>query len=189
MRIVVLIFAILGAVATAGVGFIRWSALYERGGEVELARRQMQSPNISSADKEELRTRVVRDSALAYFLLVGGILGLVGSVLAMRGRSASAAILLLLAVTGPWVLAVSLRLLTRNSAEVEDARKVILITLMPTSFLAVAGLLALRLRPRPKPVVEEARQEPESARDWEEDEEGEPLPRSRRADRRVPPGR
>jgi hypothetical protein len=189
MRIVVLIFAILGAVATAGVGYIGWSTLYEPNGLMERAKKLVRNPEISAADKAALRTEAVRRAALVYSMMAGGVLGLAGAVLAVRGRGVSGGVLLLLAVSGPWVLAASFRLLTKTSADVEAARNLVLITLMPTSFLAVAGLLALRLRPRRGPVFEEVRREPGGARDWEEDEAGEALPRPRRTGRHVPPER
>jgi hypothetical protein len=128
MRIAVLILAILGSLGSGGVGVLwLWHTARDSQG-VELGRMLVEQAGVTDSAMRKELAEYDRRAKTFGFLLAGFALGLVGGVLAMLGRGKSAAALLLTAVIGPAVL-----------------HPVVLIF---TFLLAIAGVLALFVRPR-----------------------------------------
>jgi hypothetical protein len=136
MRFVVLILALAGGAATGFLGY-KWRSDYEGQAAILDAARQKAQGNPAA---EAEFAKVDRLSKAAYFLLAGAPLGLIGGILAMLGRGKLAAVVLLLALVGPAVLA--------GPVVMEDNTLLggFILFLSP---LLLAGLLALTIRARP----------------------------------------
>jgi hypothetical protein len=129
VRYIVLTLAVLGGLASAGLGY-KWMSDAREVRPVLYA--MLQNPDFANvASDPEVKPKLQeleRLTTASYFLLAAGPLALAGGILAVTGRGNLAALFLLAAAAGPIVFTLK--------------------SLLTTSLLLIGGLLSFLVKPR-----------------------------------------
>lgn len=162
MRVVVLIFALIGAAGGGLMGLVALDAVRKSEAEIEADKKRPGGPRLIVNEKRLAQTK------LALYAMIAGVpLGVVGGVLALKRKGVVAGILLLVTYAVPFLI-----LAIGGELDLSDERARP-IFFFPGGFV-IAGLCAFLVRPAPK--------KPRDEYD-DEDDEDDDRPRRRRGAR------
>ena len=165
MRWAAFVMGILGMLAAGGAGglLLMGQNTPENKLMFKLTAELIRDPSIPQAQRDNVRAGLGRFLALPYFLLAAVPLGLIGAILARGRRGGAAAILLLLAISGPIALAVGYEMALSDqgprgakASGNPDTTALHVLIAIPVLILALGALFAFRLRPEPAVADDEA---------------------------------